>query len=177
MTAINNTLLVSRAALLGDKVAFCRLVEAYQSPIRRFLFNLTDGDEELSKDLAQETFIKAWLNIGSFRAAAKFSTWLFRIAYNVFYDHARTTKQTLCIDEIREFSLSLPDADQKMDFARALGILKGDERTAMLLFYMEDMSVEKISSVMGCPAGTIKSHLFRGKQKLSAYLKHSGYDK
>ena len=74
MTATNDALLVSRAALLGDKGAFCRLVETYQSPIRRFLFNLTEGDEELSKDLAQEVFIKAWLNIGSFRAAAKFST-------------------------------------------------------------------------------------------------------
>jgi RNA polymerase sigma-70 factor (ECF subfamily) len=177
MTAINDRLLVSRAALLGDKGAFCRLVEAYQSSIRRFLFNLTDGDEELSKDLAQEAFVKAWLNIGSFRAAAKFSTWLFRIAYNVFYDHARSAKQTLDIDEVHEFSLPLPDADRQIDFARALGSLKNDERTAMLLFYMEDMSVGKIAAIMNCPAGTVKSHLFRGKQKLSEYLKHSGYDK
>ena len=177
MAAVNDSLLVSRAALLGDKGAFCRLVEAYRSPIRRFLFNLTDGDGELSKDLAQETFIKAWLNIGSFRAAAKFSTWLFRIAYNVFYDHARSEKRTSGIDEIREISVTLPDADRQIDFARALAMLKSDERTAMLLFYMEDMSVAKIASVMRCPAGTVKSHLFRGKQKLSEYLKHSGYDK
>ena len=177
MTAFNDTLLVSRAALLGDEGAFCRLVEAYQSSIRRFLLNLTNGDEELSKDLAQETFIKAWLNISSFRAAAKFSTWLFRIAYNVFYDHARSAKQTCNIDEVQEFSVSLPDADRQIDFARALGTLKNDERTAMLLFYMEDMSVEKIASVMNCPKGTIKSHLSRGKQKLSEYLTHSGYDK
>ena len=82
----NETWLVSRVALLGDQKAFCRLVEAYQSPIRRLFFNLT-SDEELSKDLAQDTFIKAWLHIGSFRAAAKFSTWLYRIAYNIFYDY------------------------------------------------------------------------------------------
>ena len=177
MTAINDTLLVSRAAVLGDEGAFCQLVKTYQSPIRRFLFNLTDGDEELSKDLAQETFIKAWLNIGSFRAAAKFSTWLFRIAYNVFYDYARTAKQTFGIDEARQFAAPALDTDQQIDFARAIGTLKSDERTAMLLFYMEDMSVEKIAKIMNCPTGTIKSHLFRGKQKLSEYLKHSGYDK
>ena len=88
----NEALLVSRAALSGDRNAFNRLVELYQSPIRRFFFNLTGGDEELSKDLAQETFIKAWLNIGSFRAAANFSTWLFRIAYNTFYDYVRAKK-------------------------------------------------------------------------------------
>jgi RNA polymerase sigma-70 factor (ECF subfamily) len=177
MTAINDTLLVSKAALLGDKDAFCKLVEAYQSPIRRFLLNLTDGDEELSKDLAQEAFVKAWLNINSFRAAAKFSTWLFRIAYNVFYDHARSSKQTIDIDEAKQLTACVPNTDRQIDFARALNILKEDERTAMLLFYMEDMSVEKIANIMSCPSGTIKSHLFRGKQKLSEYLKHSGYDK
>ena len=88
----NNALLVSRTALLGDRKAFGQLVEAYQSPMRRFFFNLTGGDEKLSKDLAQDTFVKAWLNIGSFRAAAKFSIWLYCIAYNIFYDHARARK-------------------------------------------------------------------------------------
>ncbi len=177
MTAINETLLVSQAVLLGDKEAFCRLIEAYQSPIRRFLFNLTDGDEELSKDLAQETFVKAWLSIASFRAAAKFSTWLYRIAYNVFYDHARTTKQTLDINDAKQLATLTPNTDRNIDFTRALGILKGEERTAMLLFYMEDLSINKIARIMNCPAGTVKSHLFRGKQKLSEYLKHSGYDR
>jgi len=176
MTAISDTLLVSRAALLGDKGAFCRLVEAYQSPIRRFLFNLTEGDEELSKDLAQETFIKAWLSISSFRAAAKFSTWLFRIAYNVFYDHARIAKQTFDLDSAHQIATSASDVDRQMDFTRALATLKSDERTAMTLFYMEDMSVGKIAEIMSCPKGTVKSHLFRGKQKISKYLKHSGYD-
>lgn len=177
MTAINETLLVSRAALLGDKDAFCRLVEVYQSPIRRFLFNLAEGDEELSKDLAQEAFIRAWLNIASFRAVAKFSTWLYRIAYNVFFDYVRSIKQMSGMDELQQFAAPAPDVDRQMDFARALGVLKGNERTAMLLFYMEDMAVEKIAKVMNCPAGTVKSHLSRGKEKLSAYLKHSGYDK
>jgi RNA polymerase sigma-70 factor (ECF subfamily) len=83
-------LLASRAALLGDRSAFGQLVERHQSPIRRLLLNLTGGDDELSKDLAQETFVKAWLCIASFRAAAKFSTWLFRIAYNTFCDYTRT---------------------------------------------------------------------------------------
>ena len=65
-----DTLLVSKVILLGDREAFNRLVEAYQSPVRRFFFNLTGGDEELSKDLAQDTFVKAWLNIGSFRSGS-----------------------------------------------------------------------------------------------------------
>ncbi len=86
-----DALLVSRAALLGDRSAFNRLVERHQSSVRRFLLNLTAGDDDLSKDLAQDTFVKAWLSIASFRATAKFSTWLFRIAYNTFYDYTRSS--------------------------------------------------------------------------------------
>jgi RNA polymerase sigma-70 factor (ECF subfamily) len=58
-----------------------------------------------------------------------------------------------------------------IDFPQALKILKEDERTAMLLFYMEDQTVEKISKIMNCPANTIKSHLHRGKEKIATYFK------
>ncbi|MDR0795196.1 MAG: RNA polymerase sigma factor [Tannerella sp.] len=168
----NEALLVSQAALSGDRKAFGQLVEAYQSPIRRFLFYLS-GDEEMSKDLAQETFIKAWLNIGSFRAIAKFSTWLYRIAYNNYYDYVRESKAVVNVDadSLRDkMTADTPDRDFGMDFERALLILKKDERTAMLLFYMEDQTIAKISKIMNCPAGTIKSHLHRGKEKLAKYF-------
>ena len=170
----NEAALVSRSALLGDRKAFSQLVEAYQSPMRRFFFNLTGGDEELSKDLAQDAFIKAWLNIGSFRAAAKFSTWLYRIAYNVFYDHTRTRKPVANVDVemlSERMAANTPDKDFGIDFAQALMVLKEDERTAMLLFYMEDQTIDKISKIMGCPSGTVKSHLHRGKEKLAKYFK------
>ena len=175
MKKLDDTLLVSRAALLGDRKAFSQLVEAYQSPIRRLFFNLTDGDEELSKDLAQDTFIKAWLNIASFRAAAKFSTWLYRIAYNVFNDYVRARKPFADVDvEILSDRMltDTPNNDFSIDFAQALKILKEDERAAMLLFYMEDHTIAKISKIMNCPAGTVKSHLHRGKEKLAKFFKN-----
>jgi len=171
----HEALLVSRAALLGDRKAFNSLVEAYQSPIRRFFFNLTGGDEEQSKDLAQDTFVKAWMNIASFRAAAKFSTWLFRIAYNTFYDYQRARKPTVDADAellADRWPADAPDADFGMDFEQALMFLKEDERTAILLFYMEDQTVDKISKIMNCPSGTIKSHLHRGKEKLIKFFQH-----
>jgi len=174
MSQPNDALLVSRVALLGDKKAFSRLVEAYQSPIRRFFFNLTH-DDELSKDLAQDTFMKAWLNIGSFRAAAKFSTWLYRIAYNTFYDHARSQKAIISVD-VETMSNSIvfdvPNRDISIDFKQALNVLKEEERVAMLLFYVEDKTINKISKIMNSPTGTIKSHLHRGKEKLKKYLKN-----
>ena len=171
----NDALLVSRVALLGDRKAFSQLVETYQSPIRRFFLNLTGGDVELSKDLAQETFIKAWLNINSFRATAKFSTWLYRIAYNIFYDHIRARKPTANEDAEMfgdRMTDDTPDRDFGIDFARSLKSLKEEERTVVLLFYMEDQTIDKISMIMGCPSGTVKSHLRRGKEKLAVYFKN-----
>ena len=170
----NDALLVSRVALLGDRKAFSILIEKYQSPIRRFFFNLTGGDEELSKDLAQDTFLKAWLNIESFRAAAKFSSWLYRIAYNIFCDYTRTKKPNNNTDIETLSNRMIADAsntDFDIDFENALQILKEDERTVMLLFYMEDQTINKISKIMNCPTGTIKSHLHRGKEKLAKYFK------
>jgi RNA polymerase sigma-70 factor (ECF subfamily) len=171
----NDALLVSRAALLGDRQAFNRLVEVYQSPVRRFLFNLTGGDEELCKDMAQDTFIKAWLNIGSFRATAKFSTWLYRIAYNIFYDYMRTKTVAAEVDmEILNDRMTsdLPDREFRIDFEQALKMLKADERTVLLLFYMEDYTIRKISKIMNCPVNTVKSHLHRGKEKMTKYFRN-----
>jgi RNA polymerase sigma-70 factor (ECF subfamily) len=63
-----------------------------------------------------------------------------------------------------------PDRDFGMDFEQALTKLKPGERTAMLLFYMEDQTIDKISKIMNCPAGTVKSYLHRGKEKLAKFF-------
>ncbi len=175
MGSANDALLVSRAALLGDRGAFNRLVETYQSPIRRFLLNLTHGDDDLSKDLAQDTFVKAWLSIASFRATAKFSTWLFRIAYNTFYDYTRTSHARQSRVDVTSYEHVAAEHKEHhgVDLTAALKLLKEEERTAMLLFYIEDMPVKKIADVMSCPQSTVKSHLFRGREKLAVHLKNS----
>ncbi|GHT10818.1 RNA polymerase sigma factor [Bacteroidia bacterium] len=168
---MNETALIVRASL-GDREAFGALVKTYQSPLRRFLLCLC-GDAERSNDLAQETFIKAWLNISSFRAASRFSTWLYRIAYNTFYDENRTRKITVDADTLaNHLTAATRDIDRSLDFAKALSILQGNEKTAMLLFYMEDFTFVKIAAVMSCPVGTVKSLIFRGKEKLAAYFKN-----
>ncbi|MDE5710915.1 MAG: RNA polymerase sigma factor, partial [Bacteroides sp.] len=68
------------------------------------------------------------------------------------------------------------DVGQQMDIYRALATLKAPERTCITLFYMEDLSIEKIAGITGYPAGTVKSHLSRAKEKMAAYLKQNGYD-
>ena len=84
MSQLNDIALVAQVVVLGNKRAFETLVKKYQSPVRRFFLHQTLGDEELSDDLAQETFIKAYTNLASFKNLSNFSTWLFRIAYNIF---------------------------------------------------------------------------------------------
>lgn len=176
----NDSLLVSRILLLGDRNAFNQLVKEYQSPLRRFFFNLTGGDEELSKDLAQDTFVKVWLNMASFRSVSTFSTWLYRIAYNTFYDYIRNRKLSAEVDVGTLGNLCAEagkDKDFGIDFARALLLLRAEERTVVLLFYMEDKTVETIAGIMAMPVGTVKSHLSRGKKKLTEYFKSTEYDK
>lgn len=175
----NDTLLVSKVILLGDRKAFNRLVEAYQSPVRRFFFHLTGGDEELSKDLAQDTFIKAWLHIGSFRSISTFSTWLYRVAYNTFYDYVRSRNLPAEVDIETLGNIQAAEGKDKdfgIDLTRALLLLRTDERTVVLLFYMEDKSVETIAGIMNIPLGTVKSHLSRGKKKLTEYFKSTEYN-
>ena len=83
---MNDLSLVAQVAVFRNKRAFDQLVRKYQSPVRQFFLNLTLGDRQLSDDLAQETFIKAYTHIASFRGLSSFSTWLYRIGYRVFYD-------------------------------------------------------------------------------------------
>jgi RNA polymerase sigma-70 factor (ECF subfamily) len=169
---------VTQLTLLGDKSAFDKLTCKYQSPIRRFFLNLTMGDGPLSDDLAQETFIKAYLNINAFRGISGFSTWLYRIAYNVFYDSVRTQKHYADINEyeidsqhqtLNEFSA------EKMDIYKAISMLRKEEQTAVLLFYMEDKTHPEIAKIMNCPLGTVKTYILKGKEKLSIYLTNAGY--
>lgn len=178
MDQLSDITLVSQVLLMHNTRAFDKLVKKYQSPIRRFFLNQTCGDKELSDDLAQDTFLKAYTNLASFKNLANFSTWLYRIAYNVFYDYIRSVKptediETACLSA--DFSVPPDDYGQKADVYQALAQLKEIERTCITLFYMEELSIEKIANITGCPAGTIKSHLSRGREKMANYLRNNGY--
>ena len=179
MSQLNDIALVTQVVVFRNTRAFDQLVRKYQSSVRRFFLNLTCGDRELSDDLAQETFLKAYTNIASFKNLSSFSTWLYRIAYNEFYDYLRSRKETDDLDTLQvdaQYSVRQEDIGQKMDLYRALAMLKDIERTCITLFYMEDQSIEKIAGITGCPAGTVKSHLSRAKDKMAAFLKKNGYD-
>lgn len=165
---------IMQVTLLGNKEAFNPLVRKYQSPIRRFFLNLTMGDNALSDDLSQETFIKAYLQLNSFKGLSGFSTWLFRIAYNVFYDYIRTQKgkEEASLEEVdRMFHAENDYSAENADLYAALAKLRIEERTAILLCYMEGMSHSEAAKIMQCPLGTLKSYISAGKRKLAELLK------
>ncbi len=177
MKSLGDISLVARVVALGDKRAFDALVRKHQQAVRRFFLHQTLGDTPLSDDLAQETFIKAYTHIGSFRGVAGFQTWLFGIAYRVFLDHVRSRKTTFDIDEsVTRVSARTADGGLKVDLYEALKLLKADERMCVTLQLVEGQPIERISAITGMSPGTVKSHLSRGKSKLATYLKENGYD-
>lgn len=134
----------------------------------------------LSDDLAQETFIKAYNSLATFKNRANFQTWLFRIAYNIFYDYLRTRKEMTSPDDAALDELHADenhDVGKAYDIEKALAVLNADERTCVTLQIIEDQPVDRIVIITGMPEGTVKSHLSRGKKKLATYLKLHGYDR
>ena len=175
MASLTDISLVAQVTVLGNRRAFDELVRRYQSPVRRFFLHQTLGDEQLSDDLAQDTFIKAYMNISKFRGLASFQTWLMRIAYNVFYDYTRAHKQLADIDSVPERQGSQVSPALKMDLYHALALLKPDERTCITLQLIDGYDIMKIAEITQIKEGTVKSHLSRGKEKLANYLKQNGY--
>ena len=183
MQQLTDISLVTQVAVSGNRRAFDELVRRYQSPIRRFFLHQTLGDSQLSDDLAQDTFLKAYTHIGSFRGMASFKTWLMRIAYNVFYDYRRKNAlvSPLCdpnarVPEVAEGSSRVGSVALQMDIHQALSLLRDEERTCITLQLIDGEPIDHISEITGMPANTVKSHLKRGKEKLTIYLKQNGYD-
>ena len=184
MATLTDLSLVVQVAVVGNRRAFDELVRRYQSPVRRFFLNQTLGDSQLSDDLAQDTFIKAYMNISKFRGLSSFQTWLMRIAYNVFYDYTRSQKNHADWNNDRseagDMGSCLRDSGEsptlKMDLYAALALLKPDERTCITLQLIDGYDIGKIAEITGIKEGTVKSHLSRGKDKLANYLKKNGYD-
>ena len=177
---MNDITLVTQVVVFGNKRAFDALLRKYQSQVRRFLLGLTVGDSQLADDLAQETFIKAYMNIGKFRGLSSFSTWIMRIAYNTHYDYRRTHHQTEDADTPAVAARSggtTADCALGIDILKALATLKPEERTCITLQLIEGQPIDKIASITGMTSGTVKSRLHRGKEKLTTYLKNNGYER
>ena len=186
MATLTDFSLVAQVAVFGNRRAFDELVRRYQSPVRRFFLHQTMGDSQLSDDLAQDTFVKAYLNIRSFRGMASFQTWLMRIAYNVFYDHVRTQSSKFTVrssesdkaqSNYEPRTMNDEQCTMKYDIHTALGLLKPEERTCITLQLIDGYDIAAIAKITQMKEGTVKSHLSRGKEKIANYLKKNGYER
>jgi RNA polymerase sigma factor (sigma-70 family) len=178
--------LIARALVADDRHAFAELVKRHQSSVRACLRRLTAGNHALADDLAQDTFVLAWRNLKSFRQEARFSTWLYRIATNCWLADARKRKEELLGDRADAVADdedgTMPHAAEemhgdhargsslRMDMERAMSVLSEAERAAIVQCYHNDLTHEEAAYVLGCPVGTVKTHVLRGKQKLKAAL-------
>lgn len=181
---VTDAQLIARVVVQDDRHAFSELVRRHQSPVRAMLRRLTAGNHALADDLAQETFLLAYRNLRSFRQEAKFATWLYRIATNAFFAHNRKRSEELLgdnADDVAEQESS--DAVEasgaadharatslRIDMERALAMLSEGERAAIVQCYHNDLSHEEAAYVLGCPVGTVKSHILRAKRKLKTSL-------
>lgn len=165
--------LVARVLLHEDHHAFAELVRRHQSTVRGLLRQLTRTDVALADDLGQETFLRAYKNLRSFRGEARFSTWLYRIAYNCFREDARRRKELVGIDEAQwqaEYDPQTVDPALRHDLQQALQILPLHERAAVLLCCQNGLSHDEAARVLEIPLGTVKTNVLRGREKLKRAL-------
>jgi RNA polymerase sigma-70 factor (ECF subfamily) len=124
--------------------------------------------------VAQETFILAWKNISKFRYEAKFSTWLYRIAFNAWQTEVRRKNEVLLDDDTLPDTASVEsDAhaiNTRRDLERAMRDLTEAERAAIHHCYYNDLSHDEAAYVLGMPLGTLKTHVLRAKAKMQQHL-------
>lgn len=177
-------------AAQGREAAFRELLGRYQRPVFSLIFRMV-RDRALAEDLAQETFVRAFNAIASYDPAYRFSNWMFKIANNHTIDHLRRRRlDTVSIDgsphagtgdEAARTRLTLApterspashveDKELGSQIERAIGELRPEYRTAVLLRHVEGYAYEEIADVMGIPLGTVKTYLHRARGELKARL-------
>ena len=181
------------ATRTGDELAFQEIVKRYRNPITNFVYRMLN-DYDRAVDLAQETFVRIYMNVERYQATYSFSTYIYRIASNLAISELRQRKRRRLIPiptfysdkENEEFEIDLPDTqqvtaeqnmilDERRDaVSRAIASLPEKYRTVVVLRDIEGKSYEEISAVLNLSDGTVKSRINRArgllKDKLKEYL-------
>jgi len=173
--------------LNGEEDAFLHIVNKYKSALYGVVFKMINNKDE-ADDIVQETFIKAFSSIRTFDEKYSFATWLFKIGTNNCIDHLRKRKiKSISINsafsnEEGDNDLNLPDLTYEADrhvieeqrkklIEDAFNSLPEKYATVVRMRHQEDKTYEQISSELNMPIGTVKAHIFRGREMLYKYLK------
>ena len=154
---------------------FIDLVRVEQESLRRFLLALCGGNAFEADDIAQDALIRAYVASGSFLGLSRFSTWLFRIAYNCYIDRCRKPRaETVPTDTPQALNVTSgeeTDAGFKyQQLYQALDSLQEKEKAVIILHYFEDRSIKEIASILEIPSGTVKYLLSTGRAHLKSLL-------
>ena len=182
---------VIEQVLGGDNDAFGLLVEKYQTKVYNLALRMC-GNEDDAFDLAQEAFVRAWRNLGSFQFESSFSTWLFRLSSNICLDFLRAKKRRAAVsltvtddEDDEETQLAVPDpgktpeeaviaAEDRALLTRALNELPADQRQILTLRAINDLSYAEIAEILHLQEGTVKSRLSRARTALRNKLLQIG---
>lgn len=164
---------IVQAVVAGDTELFGLLVERYSAPIFGLALRIV-GDRTLAEEVTQETFIRAYEHIGTFRGACAPATWLYRIACNGALKECRRRSFSR-LDTVREPAEEEPPTTQYDEqtvarMRRALTRLTPEERALVTLFYEEERSVAEISEITGMSAGNIKVRLHRLRKHIRQFM-------
>jgi len=171
----------------GDAAAYRGLVERYQNKLYHVIYGMVRNQED-ARDLTQDAFIKAFKSISSFRAEAKFYTWIYRIGMNLAIDHLRKRKrrdhtefdeQIAARDsqgqvaEIHQTDSPRKSIERKQIYSAimsALETLPEQQKQVVLLRELEGLSYKEIADIVGIPEGTVMSRLYYARKKLQGVL-------
>ena len=164
----------------GDRRAADRLVEVTYRRIWASLYKLTGGDADLAADLTQETYRKAWAALARFNGRSRFSTWVYRIAYNTFLNHVQRRRDLTALDEHQAERLSDPApspgqealaSSQARELRAAVLALPDDLRLAVTAHYWAEMPVKEVARLQGITPMGVRKRLKRARRRIEQSLK------
>ena len=177
MSQLNDISLIAQVVMFGNNRAFDQLVKKYQSPIRRFFLHQTCGDGPLSDDLAQDTFIKAYTSLSSFKNLSNFSTWLFRIAINESLNHLNKKRPAVSLEGAEGNAAASLASDSYFDgdnlqqqFQTAISTLPEKQRIVFNLKYFNEMKYEDMSTLLGTSVGALKASYHHAVKKIYSFF-------
>lgn len=177
-----------KEVLKGDQNAYGEIVELYKDKVFQLCYRML-GNRHEAEDMAQEAFIRAYVNIARFNLELKFSTWIYRIATNLCIDRIRKKKPDFYLDAevsgtdgLTMYSqvsahTNLPEDDlESMELQatiqREISRLPEKYRSVIVLKYIEELSLKDISEVLDMPLGTVKTRIHRGREALRRQLRN-----
>ncbi|MBD5351439.1 MAG: RNA polymerase sigma factor [Bacteroides sp.] len=155
-----------------NRQEFIHLTTRHLEDLRRLLTALCCGDRMTADDLAQDSLLKAYVQIDSLKDAEKFRAWLMKIAYTTFLNSRRALKQTEPVDNAIGL-MTDSTADNSFDYQElysALNRLTPMERTSVTLYYIEGYAIKEVAEIIGVSPEAVKQHIYRGRQHLRTLL-------